>query len=54
VLYVGVDKARVESVVNGMLTLLAAVGGGALLVLGLAGLFISRALMAPVPRLAGP
>jgi methyl-accepting chemotaxis protein len=52
VLYVGVDKARVESVVNGMLTLLAAVGGGALLVLGLAGLFISRALMAPVPRLA--
>jgi methyl-accepting chemotaxis protein len=51
-LYVGVDKAGVEGVVNGVLTLLLIVGGGALLVLGVAGFFISRALMAPVPRLA--
>ncbi|MEQ8599199.1 MAG: Cache 3/Cache 2 fusion domain-containing protein, partial [Devosia sp.] len=52
VLYVGVDKARVEGVVTGILVLLTVVGGGALLVLGVAGLFISRGLMAPVPRLA--
>ncbi|MHA6300221.1 methyl-accepting chemotaxis protein [Devosia sp. CAU 1758] len=51
-LYVGVDKAGVEGVVNGVLMLLLIVGGGALLVLGVAGFFISRALMAPVPRLA--
>ena len=52
ILYVGVDKARVEGVTSGVLLLLAGVGGAALVVLGLAGFFISRALMAPVPRLA--
>ncbi|ODT82344.1 MAG: hypothetical protein ABS76_08520 [Pelagibacterium sp. SCN 64-44] len=35
-----------------MLMLLGAVGGGVLLVLGVAGLLISRALMAPIPKLA--
>jgi methyl-accepting chemotaxis protein len=52
ILYVGVDKAGVEAVVQSMLLLLAAVGGGALVILGTIGLFISRALMKPVPRLA--
>ena len=52
VLYVGVDKVGVESLINGILLLLAGVGGGALLVLGLIGLLVSRGLMAPVPRLA--
>ncbi|WP_052715902.1 methyl-accepting chemotaxis protein [Devosia chinhatensis] len=52
ILYVGVDKARVEGVVSGMLTLLALVGGAALVVLGGIGFLVSRALMAPVPRLA--
>ncbi len=52
ILYVGVDKARVEGVTNGMLVLLLVVGGGALVVLGLFGFLISRALAGPVPRLA--
>ncbi len=52
ILYVGVDKARVESVVSGVVMLLSGVGGGALVILGLAGLVISRGLMAPVPKLA--
>nr|WP_269467974.1 methyl-accepting chemotaxis protein [Devosia ureilytica] len=52
ILYVGVDKVGVEGVVNGILTLLLIVGAGSLLILGLVGLFASRGLMAPVPRLA--
>ncbi|MBE7732965.1 Cache 3/Cache 2 fusion domain-containing protein [Devosia sp. CC-YST696] len=52
VLYVGVDKVGVETLINGVLLLLAGVGGGALLVLGVIGLMVSRALTAPVPRLA--
>jgi methyl-accepting chemotaxis protein len=53
ILYVGVDVAGVEAVVNGMLVLLAVVGGAALVVLGIIGLLLSRRLTAPVPRLAG-
>jgi methyl-accepting chemotaxis protein len=52
ILYVGVDKAGVEAMTVGVLLLLAAVGGGAVLVLGLVGFLVSRGLMAPIPRLA--
>ncbi len=52
ILYVGLDEERVEGVVTAMLTLLLAISVAALVVLGLAGFLISRALMAPVPRLA--
>ncbi|MBJ3786302.1 Cache 3/Cache 2 fusion domain-containing protein [Devosia sp. MSA67] len=52
ILYVGVDKDGVQGVISAMVSLLMAINLGTLLVLGLAGFFISRALMAPVPRLA--
>jgi methyl-accepting chemotaxis protein len=52
ILYVGVDKEGVQAVISSMVTLLLVINGGTLLILGLVGHFISRALMAPVPRLA--
>jgi methyl-accepting chemotaxis protein len=52
ILYVGVDKEGVQGVISSMVGLLMAIGFGTLLVLGLIGFLISRALMAPVPRLA--
>lgn len=52
ILYVGVDMARVDGVVSQTLVHLLTVGGGVLLVLGLAGFLISRHITAPVPRLA--
>ncbi|WP_086471834.1 methyl-accepting chemotaxis protein [Devosia lucknowensis] len=52
ILYVGVDQEGVQGVVSSMLSLLLVINFGTLLVLGVAGYFISRALMAPVPRLA--
>ncbi|WP_338721203.1 methyl-accepting chemotaxis protein [Devosia sp. XK-2] len=52
VLYVGVSKAGVEGVINSVLMLLLAVGGVALVIIGLAGFVASRLLTAPVPRLA--
>ncbi|WP_297577752.1 methyl-accepting chemotaxis protein [Devosia sp.] len=53
VLYVGVDRAAVESVVTSILLLLVAVGAAALLVLGCAGFIAARLLLSPVPKLAG-
>ena len=52
VLYVGVDKARVDGVVFETLMLLLAVGAGVLVVVGGASFLVSRAMTAPVPRLA--
>ncbi len=52
VLYVGVDRARVDQTVQDLLELLMLVSGVALLVLGVAGFFVARMLLAPVPRLA--
>jgi methyl-accepting chemotaxis protein len=52
VLYVGVDRARVDNTIQQLLQLLLAVGGGVLVVLGVAGFFVARQLLAPVPRLA--
>ena len=52
VLYVGVDRARVDGTIQQLLQLLLVVGGGVLVVLGVAGFFVARLLLAPVPRLA--
>jgi len=52
VLYVGIDKAQIEGVVNEALTLLAVVGLVTLGVLGAAGYILSRVMMSSVPRLA--
>ena len=52
ILYVGIDKAAVESVVYDALKLLLMVGLLTLGVLGTIGYVLSRLMMAPVPRLA--
>ncbi len=52
ILYVGVDKARVDGVVLDMLKLLVGVGAAVLVALGLAGFFIARKLIGGVPKLA--
>jgi len=52
VLYVGVDRARVDGTIQQLLQLLLAVGGGVLVVLGVFGFFVARLMLAPVPRLA--
>ncbi|MCD7059822.1 Cache 3/Cache 2 fusion domain-containing protein, partial [Pelagibacterium xiamenense] len=52
-LYVGVDKDAIYSVVQNTLLVLIGVGGVVLVVLGTLGFFTSRALTRPIPRLAG-
>src|SRR5690606_15634115 len=51
-LYVGVDRARVDSTIQQLLQLLLVVGGGVLVVLGVVGFFVARMLLGPVPKLA--
>ena len=52
-LMVAVARAPIEAVVGQNLTMLVAVGGGALLVIGLLALLLSRLLTRPIPRLSG-
>ncbi|QDZ12031.1 methyl-accepting chemotaxis protein [Devosia ginsengisoli] len=52
-LLVAVARAPIEAVVGQNLTMLVAVGGGALLIIGLLALLLSRLLTRPIPRLSG-
>ena len=52
ILFVGIDRGAVESVLYDALKLLLVVGFVTLAVLGTVGLVLSRLMMAPVPRLA--
>ena len=52
VLYVGMDRNKVDAVVYNTLYILLAVGGVTLLVLGAIGFVLSNRMMSPVPRLA--
>ncbi|UJW84075.1 methyl-accepting chemotaxis protein [Devosia sp. SL43] len=52
ILFVGIDKAVVETVVSDTLKLLLMVGLVTLAVLGTIGYVLSRVMMAPIPRLA--
>ncbi|WP_284393024.1 methyl-accepting chemotaxis protein [Devosia yakushimensis] len=51
-LMVGIDRAPIEAVVGRSLTMLLAVGGGVLLVIGALALLLSRQLTRPIPRLS--
>jgi len=52
IVFVGIDKADIQGVIYQTLTLLLIVGAAALVVLGGLGYWLSRLMMAPVPRLA--
>ena len=52
-LAVEVARAPIEAVVNKTLTMLALVGGGALVVIGALALVLSRQLTRPIPKLSG-
>jgi PAS domain S-box-containing protein len=52
-LLVAVARAPIEAVVGQSLTLLAIVGGAALLVIGVLALLLSRQLTKPIPKLSG-
>jgi len=52
-LLVAVARAPIEAVVGHNLIMLAAIGGGALLTIGLLALLLSRLLTRPIPRLSG-
>ncbi|WP_193334391.1 methyl-accepting chemotaxis protein [Devosia beringensis] len=52
IVFVGIDKADIQAVIYQTLTLLLIVGAATLLVLGGLGYWLSRLMMAPVPRLA--
>ncbi|UXN71519.1 methyl-accepting chemotaxis protein [Devosia neptuniae] len=51
-LMVAVDRAPIEAVVGRSLTMLVAVGGAVLLVIGVLALLLSRLLTRPIPRLS--
>ncbi|MGV8853570.1 MAG: methyl-accepting chemotaxis protein [Devosia sp.] len=51
-LFVAVDRGPIEAVVGQSLTMMAIVGGGALLVIGVLALLMSRALTRPIPQLS--
>jgi PAS domain S-box-containing protein len=51
-LFVAVDRAPIEAVVGENLQMLAVVGGGALLVIGVLALLLSRQLTRPIPALS--
>ena len=52
-IFVGTPMANVDAAANGVLGLIAMVGGGVTLVLGLLGFIASRFITRPIPRLAG-
>ncbi|WP_230989502.1 methyl-accepting chemotaxis protein [Devosia faecipullorum] len=52
-IFVGTPMANVEAAANGVLGLIAMVGGGVTVVLGLLGFVASRFITRPIPRLAG-
>ena len=51
-LFVAVERAPIEAVVGQSMTMLAIVGGLALLVIGIVALLLSRALTRPIPQLS--
>ena len=52
VLYVGVDRARIDATIAQLLKLLLTVGSVVLVALGAVGFVLSRILLSPVPKLA--
>ena len=53
ILYVGVEKARIDAVQSGSMSTLATIAGGVFVLISLVVFFVARALIKPLKRLAG-